>query len=188
MSLPQLLNYLRFLRWRRSSSKTKACKFFKYSFSARRPLNLSKQILFYFAGQLLLPACTSAPSALHRKTFRPLFQINPFPALDAVMSLNFINSGGLLIAKTLLYDRLNNLLLEFWCIAFIWYSFRHSKAPHLLFSISYCLTNGVQFKSGSSGFYFWLISFRLSAAVAHPAIGGRLLLWKAMGVLLLPAG
>ena len=26
MSLPQLLNYLRFLRWRRSSSKTKACK------------------------------------------------------------------------------------------------------------------------------------------------------------------
>lgn len=27
--LPQFLNYLRFLRWRRSSSKTKACKFFK---------------------------------------------------------------------------------------------------------------------------------------------------------------
>lgn len=25
MSLPQFLNYLRFLRWRRSSSKTKAC-------------------------------------------------------------------------------------------------------------------------------------------------------------------
>ena len=25
----QFLNYLRFLRWRRSSSKTKACKFFK---------------------------------------------------------------------------------------------------------------------------------------------------------------
>ena len=29
MSLPQLLNYQRFLRWRRSSSKTKACKFFR---------------------------------------------------------------------------------------------------------------------------------------------------------------
>ena len=27
--MPQFLNYLRFLRWRRSSSKTKACKFFK---------------------------------------------------------------------------------------------------------------------------------------------------------------
>ena len=27
MSLPQFLNYLRFLRWRRPSSKTKACKF-----------------------------------------------------------------------------------------------------------------------------------------------------------------
>ena len=29
MFLPQFLNYLRFLRWRRSSSKTKACKFFR---------------------------------------------------------------------------------------------------------------------------------------------------------------
>ena len=33
--MPQFLNYLRFLRWRRSSSKTKACKFFRYAFSAR---------------------------------------------------------------------------------------------------------------------------------------------------------
>ncbi len=33
--MPQFLNYLRPLRWRRSSSKTKACKFFRYSFSAR---------------------------------------------------------------------------------------------------------------------------------------------------------
>ena len=29
MFTPQLLNYQRFLRWRRSSSKTKACKFFR---------------------------------------------------------------------------------------------------------------------------------------------------------------
>ena len=35
MFLPQLLNYLRLLCRRRSSSKTKACKFFRYSFSAR---------------------------------------------------------------------------------------------------------------------------------------------------------
>ncbi len=27
--LPQFLNYMRFLRWRRSFSKTKACKFFR---------------------------------------------------------------------------------------------------------------------------------------------------------------
>ena len=33
--MPLLLNYLRFLRRRRSSSKTKACKFFRYAFSAR---------------------------------------------------------------------------------------------------------------------------------------------------------
>ena len=31
-------------------------------------------------------------------------------------------------------------------ISFVWYSFWHSKTPHLLDSISYCLTNGVQFK------------------------------------------
>ena len=30
-------------------------------------------------------------------------------------------------------------------ISFVWYSFWHSKTPHLLDSISYCLTNGVQF-------------------------------------------
>ena len=29
MFMPQLLNYQCFLRWRRSSSKTKACKFFR---------------------------------------------------------------------------------------------------------------------------------------------------------------
>ncbi len=87
----------------------------KHHFAGRylsQPLHFGKQVLFCFAGQLLLPACVSAPSALHRKSFRPLFQINLFPALDAVMSLNFINSGGLLIAKALLYDRLYYLLLN----------------------------------------------------------------------------
>ena len=34
---------------------------------------------------------------------------------------------------------------EFWRISFVWYSFWHSKTPHLLDSISYCLTSGVQF-------------------------------------------
>ena len=36
---------------------------------------------------------------------------------------------------------------EFWRISFVCYSFWHSKTPHLLDSISYCLTNGVQFSS-----------------------------------------
>ena len=36
---------------------------------------------------------------------------------------------------------------EFWRISFVWYSFWHSKTPHLLDSIPYCLTNRVQFTS-----------------------------------------
>ena len=43
-------------------------------------------------------------------------------------------------------------LLKFRRVAFVWYSFWHSKAPHLLFSIPYCLTNGVLFKKDLRGF------------------------------------
>ncbi len=66
-----------------------------------------------------------------------------------IWSVSFLSSKFRPLFKTYstlsLYDRLYYLLLEFWCIAFVWYSFRHSKAPHLLFSIPYCLTNGVLF-------------------------------------------
>ena len=41
-----------------------------------------------------------------------------------------------------------NHFLELRRISFVWYSFWHSKTPHLLDSISYCLTNGVLFKIG----------------------------------------
>ena len=39
----------------------------------------------------------------------------------------------------------------------VWYSFWHNKAPRLLVSISYCLTNGVQFTMGASRFIFCTI-------------------------------
>ena len=39
-----------------------------------------------------------------------------------------------------------NHSLELRRILFVWYSFWHSKTPHLLDSISYCLTNGVLFR------------------------------------------
>ena len=56
MYLPQLLNYLRFLRWRRSSSKTKACKFFRYSFSALSRCTFASCILLcIFDSVFLLP-------------------------------------------------------------------------------------------------------------------------------------
>ena len=37
-------------------------------------------------------------------------------------------------------------LFKFWRVSLVRYSFRHNKAPHLLSSIPYCLTNGGQFK------------------------------------------
>ena len=40
-----------------------------------------------------------------------------------------------------------NHSLELRRISFVWYSFWHSKTPHLLDSISYCLTSGVLFTS-----------------------------------------
>ena len=40
-----------------------------------------------------------------------------------------------------------NHSLELRRISFVWYSFWHSKTPHFLDSISYCLTNGVLFTS-----------------------------------------
>ena len=89
------------------------------------------------------------------KTFRPFFQINPFPTLNLVMPLNVIKPGSLLVAQVILYDSLNYLLLEFWCISFVWNSFWHNNAPHLFSSIPYCLTYGVQFTTGS--FYVVLI-------------------------------
>ena len=89
------------------------------------------------------------------KTFRPFFQINPFPTLNLVMPLNVIKPCSLLVAQVILYDSLNYLLLEFWCISFVWNSFWHNKAPHLFSSIPYCLTYGVQFTTGS--FYVVLI-------------------------------
>ena len=43
-----------------------------------------------------------------------------------------------------------NHSLELRRISFVWYSFWHSKTPHLLDSISYCLINGVLFIISSS--------------------------------------
>ena len=47
-----------------------------------------------------------------------------------------------------------NHSLELRRILFVWYSFWHSKTPHLLDSISYCLTNGVLFGKSVVGCTF----------------------------------
>ena len=46
-----------------------------------------------------------------------------------------------------------NHSLELRRISFVWYSFWHSKTPHFLDSISFCLTNGVQFKTARQGIF-----------------------------------
>ena len=62
------------------------------------------------------------------------------------MPLNVIKLCSFRVAETILHDSLYNPLLKLRCVALVWYSFCHNKAPHLLSSISYCLTNGVLFK------------------------------------------
>ena len=44
-----------------------------------------------------------------------------------------------------------NHSLELRRISFVWYSFWHSKTPHWLDSISYCLTNWVLFRGCTNG-------------------------------------
>ena len=145
MSLPQFLNYLRFLRWRRSSSKTKACKFFKYSFSARsRCTSASRSSSTAFGsclGRPLLPR----PRRSTVKTFRSFHQVDPLPIFDSSIAAYFKPSCCFPVTQLFRHHRFYHQFLKFWCVSFVWYSFWHNKAPHLLFSIPYCLTNGVQF-------------------------------------------
>ena len=58
-----------------------------------------------------------------------------------------------------------NHFLELRRISFVWYSFWHSKTPHLLDSISYCLTNGVLFKNLYRTFilYYWYYMIKVSS-------------------------
>ena len=55
------------------------------------------------------------------------------PSLQIFLRINLDGTG------------FNHQFFEFRRISFVWYSFWHSKAPHLFDSISYCLTNGVLF-------------------------------------------
>lgn len=70
------------------------------------------------------------------------------------MPLNVIKSGSFPIAEIIFYDSLYNLLLKLRRVSFVGYSFWHNKAPHLLSSISYSLTNGVQFTDESDMIFY----------------------------------
>ena len=64
---------------------------------------------------------------------------------DQIAAVYLKSTSGFAVTQFLFLHGFNHQFFEFWRISFVCYSFWHSKTPHLLDSISYCLTNGVQF-------------------------------------------
>ena len=72
------------------------------------------------------------------------------PMRSALYNFMVVNSEFLhrcMDTQMFFFHGFYNHSLELRRISFVWYSFWHSKTPHLLDSISYCLTNGVLFTS-----------------------------------------
>ena len=128
MSLPQLLNCQRFLRWRRSSSKTKACKFLGIL-----PLHADAEPP---PADLLPPlsAIASAPP-LDGKPFRPFFQIDSLPYGNTLVIADFKLPCRLAIANPFFLHRFYDQLLKFRCVSFVPYAFWHRNAPADAFSV-----------------------------------------------------
>ena len=104
MSLPQLLNYLHFLRWRRSSSKTKACK---------------------FLGNRSPHAVAAAP--FDRQAFWPFFQIDSFPWFDRISAVYLKSTAGFAVTQPFFHHGFHDQLLKFWRVSFVWFSSWHNK-------------------------------------------------------------
>ena len=74
----------------------------------------------------------------------------PSPMRSALYNFMVVNSEFLhrcMDTQMFFFHGFYNHSLELRRISFVWYSFWHSKTPHFLDSISYCLTNGVLFTS-----------------------------------------
>ena len=95
------------------------------------------------------------------QAFRTFFQINAFPALYNFMVVNSKFLHRCIDTQMFFFHGFYNHSLEFRRISFVWYSFWHSKTPHLLYSISYCLTNGVQFSLTRHRAFCLISHFRL---------------------------
>ena len=75
------------------------------------------------------------------------------PMRSALYNFMVVNSEFLhrcMDTQMFFFHDFYNHSLELRRISFVWYSFWHSKTPHLLDSISYCLTSGVLFIISSS--------------------------------------
>ena len=142
MSLPQLLNYQSFLCRRRSSSKTKACKFFRYSTSHAAAELLPADLLPPLSEIASADAPSCCGPALNGKPFRPFFQIDSLPYGNAPVIADFKLPCRFSIAHLFFLHRFYDQLLKFRCVSFVQYAFWHRNAPHsLVLSILPYLSN-----------------------------------------------
>ena len=95
----------------------------------------------------LSPVLTDKTAAISEGKFRRGRHILP-------RRLLFVKKMFIIDTQMFFFHGFYNHSLEFRRISFVWYSFWHSKTPHLLNSISYCLTNGVLFNVCSGIFCF----------------------------------
>ena len=83
-------------------------------------------------------------------------------ALYNFMVVNFEFLHRCMDTQMFFFHGFYNHSLELRRISFVWYSFWHSKTPHFLDSISYCLTNGVLF-SVHAGFHCVILTKKIPA-------------------------
>ena len=74
------------------------------------------------------------------------------------MPLNIIKPGSFLVAETILYDSLYNLLLKLRCVAYVWYSFLEVQKSAEIHNFSGFLVAGLDAflsrSSGQTGFFY----------------------------------
>ena len=101
-------------------------------------------------------AAIFSPSPFDRQSFRPFFKIDSLPPFNDAMVVDLKPSHRFANTYVFLSHCLYYQLLKFRRVAPVRYSFWHNKTPHLLSSIPYCLTNGVQFTCGTAAFLLLL--------------------------------
>ena len=111
-------------------------------------------------------AAVFPPSAFDRQSFRAFFKIDSLPAFDDPMVIDFKSSHRFADTYVFRSHCLYYQLLKFWCVPFVRFSFWHNKSPHLLSSIPYCLTNGVQFIG-------WAVVLLLAASLSGESETGE---------------
>ena len=135
MSLPQLLNCRRFLRWRRSSSKTKACKFLGILTQHAAAGLLPADLLPPLSATASADAPRCCGPAARWQTLSPFFQIDSLPYGNTLVIADFKLPCRLAIANPFFLHRFYDQLLKFRCVSFVPYAFWHRNAPADAFAV-----------------------------------------------------